>query len=87
MGELPRGHGKVISRSQQGQISSKRLKIPLFLSLSKIVFTSDVYDGSKHFFTQTRTYAKTPQEVTEIIQMLEGFLLPVKSPWPRFTPL
>ena len=62
-GELPQGHGKVISRSQQGQISSKRLKIPFFLFFAKIMFTCDVYDGSKHSWTQTRTYAKTPQEV------------------------
>ena len=38
-GELPQGHGKVISRSQQGQISSKRLKILLFLFFAKIMFT------------------------------------------------
>ena len=54
-GELPQGHGKVISRSQQSQISSKRLKIPLFLFFAKIVFTTDVYDGSKHSLNQTRT--------------------------------
>ena len=66
-GELLQGHGKVISRSQQGQISSKRLKIPFLLFFAKIMFTWDVYDGSKHSWTQTRTYAKTPQDVTGII--------------------
>ena len=40
-GELAQGHGKVISRSQQGQISSKRLKIPLFLFL--ISFSSKLW--------------------------------------------
>ena len=38
-GGLPQGHGQVISRSQQGQISSKRLKIPLFLFFAKMIFT------------------------------------------------
>ena len=59
-GELPQGHGKVILRSQQGQISSKRLEIASYAVFDKIMFTGDVYDGSKHTRTQTRTYVKTP---------------------------
>ena len=45
--ELPQGHGKVISRSQQSQISSKRSKIAYFCSFSAIMFTWNVYDGLK----------------------------------------
>ena len=52
--------GKVISRSQQGQISSKRLKIAFYVVFNKIMFTWDVFDGSKHSWTQTWTYAKIP---------------------------
>ena len=75
-GELPQGHGKVISRSQQGQISSKRLKIPFFLFFAKIMFTSDVYDGSKHSWTQTRTYAKTPPRGSRDNIRVGGFFTP-----------
>ena len=47
-GELPQGHGKVISRSQQGQISSKRVKIACFVDFATSMFPCDVYDGLKH---------------------------------------
>ena len=59
-GELPQGHGKVISRSQQGQMSSKQLKIAFYVVFDKIMFTWDVFAGSKHSWTQTWTYAKIP---------------------------
>ena len=65
------GHSKVKS-AQNGW------KYLCFDFFAKIMFTSDVYHGSKHSLTQTRTYVKTLQEITVIMEGLEGFLLPVK---------
>ena len=45
--ELPQDYGKVISISQQGQISSKRSTKSYFCCFATITFTWDVYDGLK----------------------------------------
>ena len=62
---------KVMVRSSQGYSKVKSAqngwKYHSFYFFAKIMVTWDVYDGSKHSWTQTRTYAKTPQEVTGII--------------------
>ena len=47
MVELHQGHNKVISRSQEGDISSTPLKIVFFLFFATIMFTWDAYDGLK----------------------------------------
>ena len=42
---LPQGHDKVISRSQQGQISLKFVKIVYCIGLATILLIWDVYGG------------------------------------------
>ena len=56
--ELSKGHGKGISRSQQGQICSKRLEMAYFVCFSNNMFTWNVNDNLKQI--PTRTYTKTP---------------------------
>ena len=56
------GHGKVISKSRQGQISWKRSKIAHFCCFM-LQLRSHAYDGLKLTQTPTRTYTKTLREL------------------------
>ena len=69
---LAQGHDKVISRSQEGQISSKEVKITIlgldliaiFVGVASIQLTWDVYGGWNLARPQHGNITKTPQDVT-----------------------
>ena len=59
-GVLPQGHDKVISRSQQGQISLKLMKIVYCSGIAPILLTWDVYGGWNSHSLQHGNIPKHP---------------------------
>ena len=62
-GVLPQGHDKVISRSQQGQISLKFVKMVYCSGLAPILLTWDVYGG---FTSHSLQHGNIPKHPTRL---------------------
>ena len=72
-GVLPQGHDKVISRSQQGQISLKLVKIVYFSGLDPILLTWDVYGGWNSHNLQHGNIPKYPTRLQGWYNDTNGF--------------
>ena len=70
---LPEGHDKVIPRSQQGQISSKQVKIARFCCFfydAVYRFTCEVIKIESHLDRNTDIYQEMPQKDLGVINGL-----------------